>query len=429
MKGYWINNNGGQASASPVSLLRETPSIGIAPILTPNSYDRSLTANCNYLLDVQNLTYSSSQMLTVPEGVTGKWQYNIANYTPNNVLPNNPWFGFTTTVQPVVGEDGIKYEWKAEQENPITMARVYQMKCKIIRIAPYVLNPYTLSDKQSYVTLMDYIDKLYEANFTDNTKLQLPIWTGQLAPGGGGGTTQGVATMKQNRHYAAVGVATPGQKYIYEDGIFLPHSTIQYVNPDYHQYSMFPIDVTVSPISMMRTGVVIPNNYTTDRDDIVHQRTSLGTTQGLPFFFNNTVTGMGRYATSGEFEFPSMPFNVNQTFATTGSEANQALVRLYGYKMEKSVTPLPHIASNQVVHFGDGRGVLDSTLLSKYVFRGIEYTNKASRYCYLQFNAKNRLTYVYFIITYLTNDIITITKHNQSDVLYGHFELNNKLEV
>lgn len=428
MKGYWINNRG-QASASSVSFLdnnNTTPTVGIAPIIAGNVYNRLLSARCNYLLNVDRLSYSTAQALTKPGGVGPTWNYQIADFTPAQYIPQANWYGYTTTIEPVEGEDGIKYAWKAENTSPVTTAQAYEVKCKVIRMYPlFYTDRITIDSAASYDKLRELVNSLYLTNFVDNTKLNLPTFEGNLVQGSSGSSVSNV-TMKQNKHYAGFGKKQSAE-YLYQNGLYFPHYNTRY-STTYPDAGVGPLDVSMSPFSMTRNNIVIDNNssgYTTD----IAYNSSIE--EGLPFFLNLCTTATG-YLSQTAWETNSvLPFSSLDNLYGDNCIFNPNTEDMLGYKIERgNITPLPQIKNNQVVHFGDGLGVLDSTYMSQLYFANRYIPNEPFRHCYIDTNRSSGvIDYVYFIITYLTNNIITLTKNPNADGLYLHWTFNRIKEM
>ena len=133
MRGYWINN-GGKASASPVSLFNDNNIIGLPPVCIGNSIDKSLSTNSNSCIDLSKLSFSSPVLCPkFPSPyIRSTMYYEIADFTPTQFIPAN-FLGYTTNYQNI-NEDGFKTLFIPSSTDIVTQADVYTIKCKVIRL-------------------------------------------------------------------------------------------------------------------------------------------------------------------------------------------------------------------------------------------------------------------------------------------------------
>lgn len=253
----------------------------------------------------------------------------------------------------------------------------------------------------------------------------IPIFTGNFRPNGSGGGVNTLASIKQNRHYAAVGrksgsvdLLTPGMSSRY----FIRKNN----NFNTDTYGSGAGDTMYSNGSA--EGGVLRNGRTTIGTKVYDWATS-GTNAGiLPWGINLTSGSYVMYnSTNGNIvdttrpriqPFTSRTFPHSfliSDFITVGNTTNSFYNNRYSWIMDPNAAymPLPKLPNNAKIYGGTGSGVLDVPIIDVYQHpRVSEWSfryDDPARYAFVECNTSTSLRTIIFIVTYFTNDIITIT--------------------
>lgn len=421
MRGYWINN-GGKASASPVSLFNDNNIIGLSPVCVGNSIDNSLSTNSNSCIDLSKLSFSSPVLCPkFPSNyVRSSMYYEIADFTPVQFIPSN-FLGYTTNYQHIT-EDGFKTLFIPSSTDIVTQANVYTIKCKVIRLKERFTSTTCESIDALYTDLQDY-KNYYLLNFADNELLNLPTFSGKIGikPGASGPVTSNL--MKQNKHFASFGSSGGGIENINVGSLFFPRRFIRnsiYLT-DLNWIDTY--DVTSNPCAGFLYSPYVQKNSSSVRTDVFNNK--------IPFFINFCSDGGIMWTTSTEAEdLNRKEFNLNN-IVTNGDLIN---TEHYGYKQNdfsQRFVQLPYISSNKIQAFGDGLHELDNTLVNNYNYNNRTFLpDDPLRYAYVQTTNVNvttryRVQYVYWVITYISNDVQTINVNSSlPNHWFGHIESN-----
>lgn len=428
MKGYWFNLGGASSSPTPPSIGQDT--IGLPTCMVGNDVSTSLSINSNSNIDVSKLTWSTPKLLpNYPAPyIRSTMYYQTADFTPKQYIPT-AWYGYTTVWSSVFGENGIKTYFLPTSNDIITSCKAYTFKCKIIRMYESMTSTTVESIDALIKDLQDY-KNYYNINFGENKDLlNLPIFTGTvgLPPSSGGSVT-----IKQNRHYSSTGGGSVVNN-ININGKFLPRRWIRNIDTwsldwtDTGDVSTSPVGSFIySPYKIVSSSAV--------RTDVLNNK--------IPYSFNLSGDGGIQWHSSTESSTYNFKyFNLND-FKNGGDLIN---TDNYGYRGagqyndsgifipdSKKYTQLPYIAPNNIYYFGDGKGLLDSTLVDTYTYNGnsFHYTDPL-RYAYVEtvnvnVTSRYRVRYVYWVITYLDNDIqeLTTDTTKPNEIWYGHLENN-----
>ena len=410
MKGYWFNLGGASSSPTPPSIGQDT--IGLPTCIAGNDINNSLSANSNSNIDLSKLTWSTPKLLpNYPAPyIRSTMYYQIADFTPKQYIPKE-WLGYTTVFSNVFGENGIKTYFLPTSEDIIISCKAYTFKCKIIRMYESMTSTTVESIDDLIKDLQDY-KNYYNINFGESKDLlNLPTFTGTV----GLASTSGGSVVNN----------------ININGKFFPRRWIK--NIDVWSLDWTDTgDVSTSPTgSFIYSPYIIKSNIE-ERTDVLDNK--------IPYFFNLSSDGGIDWHSSTEAESTRFKyFNLND-FKNGGDLIN---TDNYGYRGSgyyddngmfhtdgKKYTQLPYIAPNNIYYFGDGKGLLDSTLVDTYTYNGnsFHYTDPL-RYAYIQtvkvnVSTRYRVKYVYWIITYLDNDIQELTIDTAPNHWYGHIVKN-----
>lgn len=420
MKGYWLNTPTGEVNSSPVVLSDEEEIIGLPPCMCGNSINNLLTANSNSSIDMSSLSFSPKKYLPLyPSPYLRSFMYyEIADFVPPQYIPytTEPWLGYSYLYENI-NENGYKTLFIPSQTEPVTSCKSYKLKCKIIRLSESGGSS-TLDSIDELYNRLERYKKYYELNFYNNNDLlQLPTFMGNLGIKPGSGGTQKSVTMKQNTKYVGIKTSGGGQENININSLFLPRYHIGNAELD-NWISTGDFSTSPVPSFIMSPYIVRTTNSTERLDDV------------FPFFLNMCSSGEILHTRSGGSEsYLNKNFNLNK-FKTSGDLVN---IDNYGYRQNdyNLFTNIPYIASNQIVKFGDGNGILDIPISENYTYNNRVFNSKdCLRYCFIDFSnvyisTSYRINSVYWIITYLDNEIQTLTvdKTKPSD-WYGHLESN-----
>ena len=445
MRGYWKNNKGttiGGTSPTgehiPYNTLINNVAptgeiVGIPPYIigaTESQWDSSSTFYKTYLLDVDALTYinlgnnvyyanADSAIRVVGKNKTGP-------------IPVFSGFSNRYTVSPPnldVTNNFLTKTFDINKYDTTYNIKCYDVGCYVFKIQNSASNPYT-GAAQAAATYKETVDL---NNF-------IPKWTGNW-----GGLQYGTyqdnqqviqkVNLKQNKHYANCTTKT-GQitdldfTYCSTDTVgggilsrYVPRylGTLTHYNLDTdfgfnNKYNCGSLDTVWSKPNPMGSyltsciGGYLKNGTPTD----VYQNTT-NSNKGIPFLLNNFMGKELNIGYSqpgplmmGEYYIRRTSFSNNldaQNKPVLDVELNEQGLTKYGIEFDTSeVIMLPKIKSNQIVYGGDGAGIFDQPIKTNYTYnnRTFNYKNPA-RYMY---NDGNNY---YIIITYLKNDILTLT--------------------
>ena len=421
MRGYWLNNNGGStpSPSSGGSDSSDTDIIGIPPLIGGDHYNNLLTGIPNYCITLEGFPTPQNCPI-IPSGViSAEVKYSVIDANLIKTIPavtpndSSKWLGYTNKYNIISDDNNYKLNFYTENTTLISTQQCYDVGVKVLEFS--FPTTYTLDNLD---TVYQLVDTYYLLN--KDVILNLPVWTGDFGMRWSEGSS--ISTMKQNHKYVGVGITSNGERYNLGGNYIQRHYIPQYQCPlDTSWSSPNPLG------SFTRNSFIqFPGTYfgTKNCDTIYYQNKYY-----LPFFISNFSSGRMMRGSSGETEgltnldCPKNSINtVEQTPNSLFDNYGYTESNAYAFK-RKLVSVLPKISSNQIVHGGDGLGVFDTPLIDNYTYKGRTFNkNQPHRYCYLKtleqpVSTRPRyINRVYFLITYLKNNIITITPN----MTYGH---------
>ena len=416
MRGYWINGAGQQPD--PVSLLNNDVTIGLPAVCAGNKIDNSLSARCSSAIDLSSLSFSTAKLLPkYPAGYRrSTMYYQIADYVPTQFLPSG-WKGYSTSYNKL-NTDDYKVEFTNDNDDTITTAQAYTIKCKIVKF--YETFKSDLDSIDALYTDIQDFKNYYLLNYEDI--LELPAFNNTIGIQSSLSTSAS-ATMKQNTKYVAIQQAASENLNV--GSLFFPRQWVKNIKSFEDLNWVCTTDVSTAPTSnFLVSSYHIKSDSTSKRTDLVNN--------SIPFFLSFCSDGGLRWSTSTETGSLLI-----KDFALTnllpGGDLN-ANAKNYGYKQSPELnifTQLPYIAPNQVRAFGDGQHSLDNTLVDNFTYNNRTFAkDDPLRYCFIDTNnlttsARFQINAVYWVITYIDNDIQTLSVNTRiRDHFYGHIVTN-----
>lgn len=412
-KGYFISRAGAGQQPSPALF---SNLVGLPPVVVGNKLDNSLSARCSSAIDLSTLKFSTAKLLPKFPApyIRSTMYYQIADFIPTQFIPPS-WYGFTTSYR-VTDEAGYKTIFQVG-DSIVDTARAYTIKCKVVKFYESFSTQCESIDAL-YTDLQDY-KNYYLLNYNDI--LDLPVFEGQV---GVKPTSQSSSViMRQNTKWVATSAAGGGVSNINVGSLFFPRQWVR--NAKYAEGLNWQCtgDVSTNPVgTFMVTPYTITSDKTGKRTDLVNNT--------IPFFMNFCADGSFMWSTSTEAQTRQIKdFDLND-FLAGGDLVN---TQHYGYKQDtiNAFTQLPYIPAGEVRAFGDGQHSLDSTLVDNYSYNNRAfYSDDPLRYAYVDtynvnITTRYRINAVYWVITYIDNDIQTLSVNNRiRPYWYGHVRDN-----
>lgn len=411
MRGYWINKGG----SSP-TLFSET--IGLPPILLG---DYITTSRDNYLNSAVTIPSGSASELVYEEGQYSwsKSKVFVKDIVTNKNIPSDYYGEVNEFEYTPAGE--IKFTFDVNPKEKITSARCWDVGVKVIQITPnkkgVEIDKY--SKKSEYLPILkqnlEEYSRLYNAAKQATNNFGISPFTGTCGKHWvtGGGSVP--ITMKQNKKYVGSGGAGGGISFN-NNGDMLQRI---YFNDTAFSFTG---DTGVTSCSLLR------NNWTHDNNETVFDDIKLNQYKqhvGIPFYYSNLTRGRGQRASNGAVDM----YLFNQFFKNefSGSNYTDVYEKQYGINQKSTLYYMslsPYVTACDNPWLGDGSGILDSAIQDPYTYEGVDYyKSDPARYMYIttsqgSSNRMIRLNSAYIVLTYIKNDIITVTHDNSKPSLF-----------
>ena len=377
MYGYWENKP--NSTGTPAG--DEQPiEIGLPPILRPTysgSYKDGLyiagEGNDWTKIDLSDINVRCFKKTLNPGTYsTPDWPYPDMDGDYYMSIPTQ-FKGYITQAEATIGQYRTKLNGDPNA-SIISTQKVYKIGIDVYKLVFPNLGGTTFATGSIYGDV-EKAAQIFKNRLFDTTNI--PIFTGTFRPGGGA-SLDTLASIKQNRHYAAIGRKSAG------DDLLTPG-----MMPRYYIYGNNNYNTNTNGSGAGDTmfsngsaeGGVLRNGYTTLGNKVYDWARSGNNAGFLPWGINLTGGSRVLYnGTTGNLvdttrpritPFASRPFPHKfeiSEFKTVNNTTNNFYLNRYGWIMDPNANymALPNLPKNAKIYGGTGDGVLDVPIIDTY---------------------------------------------------------------